>query len=120
MLLASFFVLNRYVSTPPFTQRAIYTPTRTDAVNQHTIYPYVHSFSNLPNNAAMLRPITIPDVMPSSLPQGSNFSLVAGECVAVGVLRPPLTYVMEVTSRRSTAPPMTTATSRRADNGMPS
>ncbi|EPS96381.1 hypothetical protein FOMPIDRAFT_1038167 [Fomitopsis schrenkii] len=62
MLLASFFVLNR-----------------TDAVNQHTIYPYVHSFSNLPNNAAMLRPITIPDVMPSSLPQGSNFSLVAGD-----------------------------------------
>lgn len=48
-------------------------------VNQHTIYPYVHSFSNLPNNAAMLRPITIPDIMPSSLPQGSNFSLVAGD-----------------------------------------
>ncbi|KAH9829226.1 N2227-domain-containing protein [Rhodofomes roseus] len=62
MLLASFFILNR-----------------TDSVNQHTIYPYVHSFSNLPNNAAMLRPITIPDITPSSLPQGSNFSLVAGD-----------------------------------------
>ncbi|KZT65003.1 N2227-domain-containing protein [Daedalea quercina L-15889] len=62
MLLASFFILNR-----------------TDSINQHTIYPYVHSFSNLPSNTAMLRPITIPDVMPSSLPQGSNFSLVAGD-----------------------------------------
>lgn len=79
MLLASFFVLNRYASTSPLTQHATHTPARTDAVNQHTIYPYVHSFSNLPNNTAMLRPITIPDVMPSSLPQGSNFSLVAGE-----------------------------------------
>ncbi|TFY62950.1 hypothetical protein EVJ58_g3544 [Rhodofomes roseus] len=59
---ASFFILNR-----------------TDSVNQHTVYPYVHSFSNLPNNAAMLRPITIPDITPSSLPQGSNFSLVADE-----------------------------------------
>ena len=79
MLLASFFVLNRYVSPSPRTQHAAHAPTRTDAVSQHTIYPYVHSFSNLPNNAAMLRPITVPDVMPSSLPQGSNFSLVAGE-----------------------------------------
>ncbi|KAH9934174.1 N2227-domain-containing protein [Fomitopsis serialis] len=51
----------------------------TDSIDQHTIYPYVHSFSNLPNSAAMLRPISIPDVMPSSLPQGSSFSLVAGD-----------------------------------------
>jgi len=62
MLLASFFILNR-----------------TDEINQHTLYPYVHSFSNLPNNAAMLRPISIPDVLPSALPEGSDFSLVAGD-----------------------------------------
>lgn len=62
MLLASFFILNR-----------------TDAIEKHTIYPYVHSFSNLPNNHALLRPIRIPDVLPGSLPEGTNFSLVAGD-----------------------------------------
>ena len=41
---------------------------RTDAVNKYTIYPYVHSFSNNRNPDALLRPITIPDVLPSSLP----------------------------------------------------
>ncbi|PCH37437.1 N2227-domain-containing protein [Wolfiporia cocos MD-104 SS10] len=62
MLLSSYFILNR-----------------TDEIGKHTIYPYVHSFSNLPSNTAMLRPITVPDVLPSSLPPGSNFSLVAGD-----------------------------------------
>ncbi|KAI9064760.1 N2227-domain-containing protein [Trametes sanguinea] len=50
MLLASFYMLNR-----------------TDEVHQHTIYPYVHSFSNIVNNEGLLRPIKIPDVLPSSL-----------------------------------------------------
>lgn len=51
---------------------------RTDAIGQYTIYPYVHSFSNLPDREAMLRPVKIPDVLPSALPAGSSFSLVAG------------------------------------------
>ncbi|KAI0649903.1 N2227-domain-containing protein [Trametes meyenii] len=62
MLLASFYILNR-----------------TDEVNKHTIYPYVHSFSNIANEEGLLRPISIPDVLPSSLPAGSDFSLVAGD-----------------------------------------
>ncbi|KAI0049625.1 N2227-domain-containing protein [Auriscalpium vulgare] len=62
MLLASFFILNR-----------------TNDIDQHTIYPYVHSFSNLPNRSAMLQAVTIPDVLPSDLPTGSDFSLVAGD-----------------------------------------
>ncbi|KAG1730248.1 N2227-domain-containing protein [Suillus paluster] len=62
MLLASYLILNR-----------------TDAIGQYTIYPYIHSFSNLPNREAMLRPVKIPDVLPSALPAGSNFSLVAGD-----------------------------------------
>ncbi|TFY80859.1 hypothetical protein EWM64_g3160 [Hericium alpestre] len=62
MLLSSFFILNR-----------------TDAVNQHTIYPYVHSFSNLRSKDALLRPVKIPDILPSDLLPGSNFSLVAGD-----------------------------------------
>ncbi|KIP05611.1 hypothetical protein PHLGIDRAFT_24983 [Phlebiopsis gigantea 11061_1 CR5-6] len=62
MLLASFFILNR-----------------TNAVNQYTIYPYVHSFSNIRDKTALLRPISFPDVSPLSLPADSNFSLVAGD-----------------------------------------
>ncbi|KAJ6621039.1 N2227-domain-containing protein [Mycena sp. CBHHK59/15] len=62
MLLASYFILNQ-----------------TTAINAHTIYPYVHSFSNIPSQEAMLRPISIPDVLPSGLLDGSDFSLVAGD-----------------------------------------
>ncbi|KIY53912.1 N2227-domain-containing protein [Fistulina hepatica ATCC 64428] len=62
MLLASFFILNK-----------------NDQIGQHTIYPYVHTFSNVANRAAMLRAISIPDVLPSDLPPNSNFSLVAGD-----------------------------------------
>ncbi|KAL1757419.1 N2227-like protein-domain-containing protein [Schizophyllum commune] len=62
MLLASFFMLNK-----------------TDEIHQHTIYPYVHSFSNCPDKEASLRPIRIPDVLPSDLPPDSGFSYVAGD-----------------------------------------
>ncbi|EJD01859.1 N2227-domain-containing protein [Fomitiporia mediterranea MF3/22] len=62
MLLASFFILNR-----------------TEQVHQHTIYPHVHSFSNIPNREALLRPVSIPDAFPSAIPRGVNFSLVAGD-----------------------------------------
>ncbi|KAJ8517718.1 hypothetical protein ONZ45_g5124 [Pleurotus djamor] len=62
MLLPSFHILNR-----------------TDQINKYTIHPYVHSFSNVPNRQAMLRAVSLPDVLPSALPKGSNFSLVAGD-----------------------------------------
>ncbi|KAH9474496.1 Carnosine N-methyltransferase [Psilocybe cubensis] len=62
MLLASYFILNK-----------------TDQVKQHTFYPYVHSFSNAPNRESILQAISIPDVRPSDLPAGSDFSLVAGD-----------------------------------------
>ncbi|KAL4061973.1 N2227-like protein-domain-containing protein [Scleroderma yunnanense] len=62
MLLASFLILNK-----------------TQAIGEHTIYPYVHSFSNVPRREAMLKAVQIPDVLPSDLPLGSNFSLVAGD-----------------------------------------
>lgn len=48
-------------------------------MRQHTIYPYVHSLSNIPNRAAMLKRVQIPDILPSDLPPGSSFSLVAGD-----------------------------------------
>ncbi|KAJ3515949.1 hypothetical protein NLJ89_g1445 [Agrocybe chaxingu] len=62
MLLSSFFILNK-----------------TDGIKCHTFYPYVHSFSNAPNKASILQGVSIPDVSPSDLPAGSNFSLVAGD-----------------------------------------
>ncbi|KAF8622452.1 hypothetical protein AX15_007002 [Amanita polypyramis BW_CC] len=62
MLLGSFFILNR-----------------TDQIEKYRIYPYIHSFSNLSDHEAMLRPIRIPDVLPSDLPQSTDFSLVAGD-----------------------------------------
>ncbi|KZS96886.1 N2227-domain-containing protein [Sistotremastrum niveocremeum HHB9708] len=62
MLLPSFFMLNR-----------------TDQIHEHTIYPYVHSFSNLPDRDALLRPVRIPDILPSNIPKGVDFSLVAGD-----------------------------------------
>ncbi|KII91865.1 hypothetical protein PLICRDRAFT_682358 [Plicaturopsis crispa FD-325 SS-3] len=61
MLLSSYFILNR-----------------TDEIDKYKIYPYAHSFSNVPSREAMLRPISIPDVLPSALPPGSDFSLIYG------------------------------------------
>lgn len=61
MLLASHFILNR-----------------TSKINQHTIYPFVHSFSNLRKKEDLLRAITVPDVLPSDI-LGQDFSLVAGD-----------------------------------------
>lgn len=62
MLLSSFFILNR-----------------TTQIHQHTFYPHVHSLSNIPNKEAVLRPISIPDALPSAIPRTVNFSLVAGK-----------------------------------------
>ncbi|KAF8126788.1 N2227-domain-containing protein [Boletus edulis] len=61
MLLSSYLILNR-----------------TESIGEHTIYPYIHSFSNIPSKEALLRPTKIPDVLPD-LPPGSDFSLVAGD-----------------------------------------
>ncbi|KAJ3374179.1 hypothetical protein GGF31_008396 [Allomyces arbusculus] len=51
---------------------------------QHTLYPYVHTFSNSLNfTADQVRPVAIPDVLPSSLPDGADMSMVAGDFVEV-------------------------------------
>ncbi|CEL53274.1 UPF0586 protein [Rhizoctonia solani AG-1 IB] len=62
MLLASYFVLNR-----------------TRAKFEHTIHPFIHSISNTVSARSLLRAVQIPDVFPSDLPPGANFSLVAGD-----------------------------------------
>ncbi|CAG8551867.1 30402_t:CDS:10 [Racocetra persica] len=52
-------------------------------VHQYEIYPFVHSFSNIVSSEDQLRPVYIPDVLPSSIPSGVNFSMVAGDFVEV-------------------------------------
>ncbi|WFC96364.1 carnosine N-methyltransferase [Malassezia brasiliensis] len=66
MLIPSHFLLNN-------TQR----------VRQHVVYPYIHSVSNWVTAADLLRGVAIPDVLPSSLAPGTDFSMVAGEFVEV-------------------------------------
>ncbi|KAL0564051.1 hypothetical protein V5O48_018006 [Marasmius crinis-equi] len=61
MLLASYLILNK-----------------TSHTNQHTLHPYIHTFSNAPTSSSLLRAVSIPDVVPT-LPRGSDFSLVAGD-----------------------------------------
>lgn len=81
MLLASYFILNRYVSSFAATLEPtdiLHLLVRTLVANEHTFYPYVNTFSNMPDRPAMLRAVTIPDVAPASLPPDANFSLIAG------------------------------------------
>ncbi|KIY65522.1 N2227-domain-containing protein [Cylindrobasidium torrendii FP15055 ss-10] len=61
MLLASYFILNR--TSTPFS---------------HTIYPYVHSFSNAYSKESILRGVKIPDVE-VAIKNGTRFELVAGD-----------------------------------------
>ncbi|KAF9036407.1 N2227-domain-containing protein [Hymenopellis radicata] len=61
MLLASYFILNR-----------------TSAPLTHSIYPYVHTFSNAYNKDTILREIKIPDVK-VEIKNGTRFELVAGD-----------------------------------------
>lgn len=61
MLLASYFVLNR--TSEPFS---------------HSIYPYVHTFSNAYDRQSILREIKIPDVK-VEIRNGTRFELVAGD-----------------------------------------
>jgi carnosine N-methyltransferase len=79
MLLTSSFVLNRFRSHSTLNSRSLMKKVnRTESLNQHVLHPYIHSFSNIPEASALLHEITIPDVLPSDLPAGSKFSMVAG------------------------------------------
>ncbi|TPX30437.1 carnosine N-methyltransferase [Synchytrium microbalum] len=66
MLIASNFVLNRLYSN-----------------YQYTIYPWVHSLSNSTSATNQLAPVRIPDVLPGGIPEGADFSMVAGDFVEV-------------------------------------
>lgn len=56
-----------------------YILNQTQAVGEHTIYPFCHSLSNISTADAALRAIGIPDVLPSSLSADVDFSMAAGD-----------------------------------------
>ncbi|XP_029212129.2 carnosine N-methyltransferase-like [Acropora millepora] len=66
MLFASHFVLNRAPGT-----------------YHTTIYPYVHQTCNNKSTADQVRPVSIPDVDPTDVPSGLNFSMAAGDFLEV-------------------------------------
>ncbi|KAF9559623.1 hypothetical protein BGW38_009084 [Lunasporangiospora selenospora] len=66
MLLASNFILNK-----------------TKHVSQFKVYPYIHSFSNISRSEDVLTSAMIPDVNPSDIPRGADFSMVAGDFLEV-------------------------------------
>ncbi|CAO3684727.1 unnamed protein product [Umbelopsis ramanniana] len=66
MLFSSNFILNRVTAPEEF-----------------SIYPFIHSFSNIRDTEQQLAPIKIPDVLPSSLPPTADFSMVAGDFIEV-------------------------------------
>ncbi|KAJ2609065.1 hypothetical protein H4S08_004209 [Coemansia sp. RSA 1365] len=68
MLLTSKFILNN-----------------SESVNQHTIYPFVHQFSNVVAASDQLRAVQVPDVLPSNMPFASTaeFSMAAGDFIEI-------------------------------------
>ena len=53
--------------------------SRTKSIHEHTIYPYVHSLSNIQDRETLLKEIKLPDALPSAIPKDVRFSLVAGD-----------------------------------------
>jgi carnosine N-methyltransferase len=76
MLLASNFILNRYDLA-----RVAYF--RVEVEHQFTIYPWLHTFSNQLSAEQQIKPVTLPDIRPTELGEGVEFSMVAGEFLEV-------------------------------------
>ena len=55
----------------------------TESAEQFTLHPFCHTLSNIRTLDGSLRPIVIPDVLPTSLPPGSRFSMAAGDFLEV-------------------------------------
>uniref|UniRef100_UPI00358FC6E9 carnosine N-methyltransferase n=1 Tax=Myxine glutinosa TaxID=7769 RepID=UPI00358FC6E9 len=60
-----------------------YILNRSPGVEQKTLYPWVLQFSNNWRSADQIRPVFLPDIDPSCLPDGSNFSMTAGDFLEI-------------------------------------
>ena len=47
------------------------------------VYPWIHQISNNRSNEDQTRPVYFPDVNPSNLPQGAEFSMAAGDFLEI-------------------------------------
>ena len=56
---------------------------RAPGTHHTTIYPYVHQTCNNKSTADQVRPVSIPDVDPTDVPSGLNFSMAAGDFLEV-------------------------------------
>jgi carnosine N-methyltransferase len=52
-------------------------------VQEYSIYPFIHSFSNIKSDEKQLSPVMIPDILPANLPSTVDFSMVAGDFIEV-------------------------------------
>lgn len=66
MLLMSNFILNRC-----------------SEANEFTIHPWIHTFSNQKSMSSQTQAICIPDILPGNIPEGTDFSMIAGEFLDV-------------------------------------
>lgn len=60
-----------------------YFLNRVESVNQFELFPFIHQFSNVWEVADQLRAVKIPDIIPQGLPEGSDFSMTAGDFLEV-------------------------------------
>ncbi|OAJ36046.1 hypothetical protein BDEG_20265 [Batrachochytrium dendrobatidis JEL423] len=55
-----------------------------ERAHEFTIYPWIHSFSNIPSAANQLQAIQIPDILVSDhVPPTVSFSMVAGDFIQI-------------------------------------
>ncbi|MGH0179511.1 UNVERIFIED_CONTAM: hypothetical protein FKN15_008786 [Acipenser sinensis] len=64
-------------------------------VNDMTLYPWIHQFSNNKQSADQTRPVHFPDVNPQSLPHNPEFTMVAGDFLEIYTKPGPLLYHFE-------------------------
>ena len=51
--------------------------------NAFTLYPWVHQFCNNMSSADQTHAINFPDINPSDMPPGANFSMAAGDFLEI-------------------------------------
>ncbi|KAL4216827.1 hypothetical protein ACF0H5_024548 [Mactra antiquata] len=52
-------------------------------VNKFTLHPWVHQWTNNTRNTDQLQPVTFPDTDITDIPEGTNFSMAAGDFLEV-------------------------------------
>lgn len=75
MLIPSNFILNR-------TQR----------ISEHVLFPFLHNTSNVVTEDDLFATVEVPDILPSQLPEGADFSYAAGDFVEIYSQQPGIDF----------------------------